>query len=235
MFIISVFKATRYKLQLIPSSSWFYPAACSSSASWIRLAADLYFNISSKFKDLFCKIHRFCGWFSTTWFQLPLIQALAATSRTLKKLEEDWRSLNKNICSSAQIKNICSSSFHVKETFRFHFVNETEIKKLIQGLNSKKATWIDTILPKLIKVAVNFFTPLLTKSINSSIDYDIFPDLAKTALVLPLDKGKPNKSDVANSRPVSILNVFSKIYESYEKPVTSMHGKCFLATNFCIS
>ena len=45
--------------------------------------------------------------------------------------------------SILQIKNICSSSFHVKEKFRFHFVNEIEIKKLIQGLNSKKATGID--------------------------------------------------------------------------------------------
>ena len=94
-----------------------------------------------------------------------------------------------------QIKqNICSSSFHVKEKFRFHFVNEIEIKKLIQGLNPKKATGIDTISPKLTKVAENFLTPLLTKSINSSIEHNIFPDLAKTTLVVSLDKGKPNKN-----------------------------------------
>ena len=115
--------------------------------------------------------------------------------------------------SILQIKqNICSSSFHVKEKFRFHFVNEIEIKKLIQGLNPKKATGIDTIPPKLIKVAVEFLTPLLTKSINSSIEHNIFPDLAKTVLV-PLDKGKPNKNNIANFRPVSILNTFSNIYE----------------------
>ena len=34
-----------------------------------------------------------------------------------------------------------------------HFVNGIEIEKLTQGLNSKKATGIDTILPELIKVA----------------------------------------------------------------------------------
>ena len=55
------------------------------------------------------------------------------------------------------------------------------MKKLIQGLNSKKATGIDTIPPKLIKIAVAFLIPLLTKSINSSIKHNIFPDLAKTA------------------------------------------------------
>ena len=38
----------------------------------------------------------------------------------------------------------------------FHFVNEIEIKKFMQGLNSKKATGT----PKLIKVAVDFLTPV---------------------------------------------------------------------------
>ena len=60
---------------------------------------------------------------------------------------------------------------------------------------------------------MDFLTPRLTKSINSSIEHNILPDLAKTALVVPLDKGKPNKNDIANFRPVSILNTFSKIYE----------------------
>ena len=104
--------------QLDTSYSWLHPTADSSSGGWIRLKADsilrldssfggsvrvaadsilrltrvLYFNISSKFKDLFCKMHHFYGLFSTDWFQLPLIQALATASRTLKKLEEAWRS-----------------------------------------------------------------------------------------------------------------------------------------------
>ena len=86
----------------------------------------------------------------------------------------------------------------------------------MQGLNPKKATGIDTIPPKLIKVAVEFLTSLLTRSINSSIEH-IFPDLAKTTLAVPLDKGKPNKNDLENFRPVSILNTFSEIYESVIK------------------
>ena len=60
---------------------------------------------------------------------------------------------------------------------------------------------------------MDFLTSLLTISINSSIEHNIFPDLAKTALVVPLDKGKPNKNDISNFRPVSILNTFSNIHE----------------------
>ena len=83
----------------------------------------------------------------------------------------------------------------------------------MQGLNSKNASGIETIRPNLIKVAVDYLILLLTKSINSSIEHNIFSDFAKTALVVPLDKGKPNKNDVPNFKPVSILNTFSKISE----------------------
>ena len=60
---------------------------------------------------------------------------------------------------------------------------------------------------------MDFLTPLSAKSINSSTEHKIFPDLAKTALVVPLDKRKPNKNDISDFRPVIILNTFSKIYE----------------------
>ena len=45
----------------------------------------------------------------------------------------------------------------------------------------------------------------------------IFPDNVKIASVVPVDKGKPDKYDVLNYRPVSILNAFSKIYEKVIK------------------
>ena len=65
----------------------------------------------------------------------------------------------------------------------------------------------------LRKLAVDFLTPILTKSINSSIEHNIFPDLAKTTLVVPLDTGKPDKNNISNFRLVGILSTFSKIYE----------------------
>ena len=79
------------------SGSWFrlrtefLSAADSSSASLTQLSTDLCFN---KFKDFFCKIHHFYGLFTAAWFQLPVIQSLAAASRNLclKKPEEAWRS-----------------------------------------------------------------------------------------------------------------------------------------------
>ena len=53
-------------------------------------------------------------------------------------------------------------------------------------------------------------SPRLAKSINSSIEHNTFPDSAKIALVIKLDKGKPNKNGILNFRSVSILNTFLK-------------------------
>ena len=80
--------AAGYDLRLIPTCGWSRFAVDSSSGGLTRLAADLYLNVSSKFKDLFYKIHHFYGLFSIAWFQLSLIQALPAASRTLKNPEE---------------------------------------------------------------------------------------------------------------------------------------------------
>ena len=70
---------------------------------------------------------------------------------------------------------------------------------------------------------MGFLTPLLTKSINSSIENNIFPDLA-TALIVPLssgksnktekvlkgkpNKGRPNKNYISNFHIASILKAF---------------------------
>ena len=78
----------RYEFQLI------YPATDSSLVGWNQLAAVFYVNISSKFKDLFCKINHFMVCFLRLDFSTT-DSGLAAASRILKKLEEAWGSLKK--------------------------------------------------------------------------------------------------------------------------------------------
>ena len=55
-----------------------------------------------------------------------------------------------------------------KRKLNFLF-NETEIKNLLRNLDTKMASAIDTILSKLVKLPVDFLTPLFTKVINTSI------------------------------------------------------------------
>ena len=68
-----------------------------------------------------------------------------------------------------------------------------------------------------MKLSVEILSTPLSIAINNSLKNGVFPDDAKIASVIPLDKGKPNKNEISNFRPVSILNTFSKIYEKVIK------------------
>ena len=50
----------------------------------------------------------------------------------------------------------------------------------------------------------NFLTPILTTAINSGIENSVFPENTKLIIVVSLDKGKPDKNDISNFRPVSL-------------------------------
>ena len=154
----------------------------------------------------------------------------------------------KNHPSIIKIKQVVNgSNVSNSERFSFKMVNESEIKDLLKNLDIKKASGIDTIPPKLVKLSADFLTPLLTKAINTSIAQNVFPENTKTASVIPLDKGKPNKNEISNFRPVSVLNTFSKIYErvikdqivcgmeKYFSPFLSAYRKNYSSQNILIS
>ena len=109
-------------------------------------------------------------------------------------------------------KKIISDGNKKQEIFSFKPTTVDSVKKLNET-DTKKAVGIDTIPPKLIKMASDFLAPILTTAINSSIENSMFPENAKVAPVVLLDKGKPDENDISNFMPVSLLNTFSKFYE----------------------
>ena len=61
----------------------------------------------------------------------------------------------------------------------------------------------------MIKIGADITVEPLTQTINCYLHQVISPGNAKTASVVPVDKGKPDKYDVLNYIPESILNGFS--------------------------
>ena len=57
----------------------------------------------------------------------------------------------------------------------------------------------------------------LADAINNSISKGVLPDYAKVASVSPMEKQSDDKNKVSNFIPVSVLNTFSRIYESVIK------------------
>ena len=124
------------------------------------------------------------------------------------------RIIKSNHPSALKINNKFGLDF---SSFDFQQVKPPEVKRLLKEIDIKKAVGVGTIPPKLIKIGADIIAEPLTKAINCCLRQGIFPDNAKIASVVPVDKGKTDKYDFLSYRPVSILNVFSKIYEKVIK------------------
>ena len=96
-------------------------------------------------------------------------------------------------------------------------MTSSEIHKLFKNIDDKKATGTDKIPPKLFKISVEVLSQPLADAIYNSISKGVFLDNAKIASVYPIGKQCDDKNKVSNFRPISILNTFSKIYESVIK------------------
>lgn len=87
-----------------------------------------------------------------------------------------------------------------------------EISNLIKQIETSVAAGIDEIKPLPIKVVSNVISPILSHIVNIMLQTGIFPDDLKTTKVSMVYKGG-NKNDPKNYRPISVLPMFSKIYE----------------------
>ena len=89
---------------------------------------------------------------------------------------------------------------------------EQEILEIIQNLENKSSSGDDYISNLIIKTASTIIAPYLTYLINKSMNQGVFPDKLKKAKAIPLFK-EGSKTDVNNYRPISLLTIWSKIFE----------------------
>ena len=92
-----------------------------------------------------------------------------------------------------------------------HDFNENEVSIAIENLKSNSAPRIDAIPPKFVKKAKIFLTSLLTKLDNKYLIQKFFPDVFKVSQVIPIPKTATPK-ELGDFRPISLLNIFSKIF-----------------------
>ena len=84
--------------------------------------------------------------------------------------------------------------------------------KLLENINVRKATGLDGIPNKLLKLAAYIVAPSLTEIFAQSINTGIFPKEWKIARVTPIFK-KGKKNDLNNYRPISVFPTVAKMFE----------------------
>ena len=112
-------------------------------------------------------------------------------------------------------KDKTTNQLHINPHSYSFFLSATgpdEISKIITGLDTNKSTGPFGLPVFLLKLFVDFFSIWLSELINLCFETGEFPTLLKMAKVAPIHK-KESKLNYLNYRPISLLSVFSKIYE----------------------
>ncbi|MCG7877652.1 MAG: reverse transcriptase family protein [Candidatus Thiodiazotropha endolucinida] len=98
--------------------------------------------------------------------------------------------------------------------FKIPLITTSQVSQFIHKLDPAKATGLDGIGPRILKLVCNIISPSITDLINKSIQTGLFPNQLKMAKVLPIFKTGA-KDDPSNYRPISILPTISKIFEKH--------------------
>ena len=119
--------------------------------------------------------------------------------------------------------------------FNFSLINDHAMFKVLNSMNTKKATGFDNISSIFLKSGATYLAPHLAHYINTSIEQCQFPDVMKIAEVSPIFK-KENDLLKGNFRPVSVLTALSKVFERvYANQLVEYFEKIFSGKIFILN
>ena len=104
-----------------------------------------------------------------------------------------------------------TSVFNTDSKFDLPNTTVSDINKIIKSLDTNKTTGPDGIPAKFVQMSASVIDCHLSNIITCDISKKKYSERPKTATVRPIFK-KDDRTKIKNYRPVSLLNMFSKIY-----------------------
>lgn len=122
-------------------------------------------------------------------------------------------------CNDIDVSN-CDSTIYLNP------LSPNELIKVIKTLKNSKAVGHDGIRTDIIKQSMFLIAEPLTHVLNLSLMQGSFPEILKKSVVRPLYK-KGDRSEMSNYRPVTLIPIFSKIYEKimYNRLIQFLESK----------
>lgn len=105
-----------------------------------------------------------------------------------------------------------SQNIVLEHPFQLPHITESDICTVISTMRNKTTKGIDELSLKSLGDILDIIIKPFTFLINQSLIQGFFPDIFKTAMVIPLHK-KGSKTQVENYRQISLLNSLSKVME----------------------
>ena len=100
----------------------------------------------------------------------------------------------------------------VATDFKFRKTTIKEVMTIVLSLDERKSPGPSDIPIKFLRISAPIIVPHLVNIYNLSFEKGIFPDAMKLAKIIAIFKAG-SKLSVTNYRPISLLSVFSKIFE----------------------
>ena len=104
----------------------------------------------------------------------------------------------------------------VSQTIVLDLPQPIEIFNVINSLNPRKANGYDNISSYFLRIGNKISAPALSLFFECVFELGVFPQIFKTAEVIPIHKSS-NKKLVSNYRPISLLPSLSKVLEKLIK------------------
>ena len=141
-----------------------------------------------------------------------LIDNPSAIARTFNNF---FVNVGKNTDKDISHGSYCPTSFlkgNFPDSMFLSPVNSYEVESYISQMDSTKSVGPYSIPVPLLKILKAHIAPILSCLVNESLLCGIFPEKLTLAKVTPVFK-KGSTQDKDNYRPISVLSVFSKIFE----------------------
>ena len=139
-----------------------------------------------------------------------------------ESLNDHFISIGKKLASEIP-ETVDSPAVNLKELssdqrFRFRYITKSKVFSLIEKLKNGKATGLDYLPDKMLKLSKNYISSSLADIFNASIRPRIFPDDFKLGKVTLIHKTGA-KDDPGNYRPISVLPSIARLFEklSYDQ------------------
>ena len=110
--------------------------------------------------------------------------------------------------------NIIRDNIDTTNKFSFDLVNPECISKIINNLDTSRATQQGNIPAKVIKYNKELFSYVISPSLSNAVNKGIFLDKLKHADGKPIYNNE-SRNEKENYRPVSILPNLSKVFKLY--------------------